>query len=107
MATFRFKLMGHPLAPRGRIYTINDNGVNRIVAAYKAVAPQVPSGPPNPETGIVPMRVMTDPEVVDWLFDGLMLGVLNNGDNYTRSDVAKIAHNAVVKDTFTTASDNT
>lgn len=108
MATFVFKLNGFaPISPRGRKYTMPDAAVARIITAYKAVSPQVPSGPADPVTGIIPSRVMTDAEVVDAMFDGLMTGVINNSHSYAKETVAQIARDAVVRDSAPPVADNT
>lgn len=45
--------------------TIPDGQMSRVQAACRAHFGQVPSGPPDPVTGVVPMRDMTNAEIVE------------------------------------------
>lgn len=104
MAAFRLKLTGLPAGPMGRIYTIPDNAMNRILAAGRASYGQVlvndgqPSGP---------KRDMTDVETAYRMFDGFVAGWLDNAFVNTKSVAAVAASSGIVRDSATPADDNT
>lgn len=103
MAAFRLKLTGlSTFGPMGRIYTINDNGMNRILNAGRASYGQVAVGSSAPDV----MRDMTNTETVYKMFDGFVNGWLNNAFVNTRDVVKATAASSVTLDSAAVQDDN-
>jgi hypothetical protein len=107
MAAFSFKRTGFGSGNRGRKGTINDTAMSAVLAAYKSAYGQIPSGPPDSQTGIVPMRDMTDDEVTDKLFDGLIQGLADQANADVKIKAAKTATDAITPIAPVLAGDNT
>ncbi len=58
--------------------TISGADALRLLAAYRTLYGQVPSGPADPVTHIVPMRDMTDQECFDKFAAGMLAGIVDN-----------------------------
>ncbi len=107
MATIVFKRAGYGVnGPIGRRMTLADAQLAKVLAPYKISYGQVPSGPADPVTGVVPMRDMTDDEVTIKIFDGLLQGLLDQGNAHARSIAGQPARDAVVNMVAASMSDN-
>ena len=60
-----------------RTYAVSTAHLLRLVAVMKARYGQVPSGPADPVTGIVPMRDRTNVEVVTAWLNGFIQGTID------------------------------
>ncbi len=100
MATITMQInTGQGTVTRNR--TVSGAHLVRMLTAYKGLLGQVPSGPADPETGIVPMRDMTDEECILAWADGLMAGTKANVLRWERDQAAVTASNAITEITLT------
>lgn len=93
MATMTFTVVAG--ATFTKTFTVTAAQAARLLAEYGKLYGQVPSGPPDPQTGIVPMRDRTTAEIADALFVGLMNGILANVRNSEQATASKTAVDAV------------
>jgi hypothetical protein len=105
MATLVGKLRGFPGSPYGRITTIPDAAVGRVLNAARARYGQVPVNPVVPDG---PKRDMTDEETFARMWGGFIEGWLNNAFTNTRDAAAKTATQSIARDNATgEVTDNT
>lgn len=128
MAQFKFKLTGFgALGPIGRSYQLNDNSVERVIAAYRdkfgPVVELIGAGLPvldefgnpvldefgNPvlTPGVLTPRQRTDTEVIVAIFNSLADELLGASYVYRRKTTAQVAADGVTPDTADPADDNT
>jgi hypothetical protein len=105
MAAFVFKRTGYPPGPRGRKGTISDAAMASILSAYRNVYGQVVKTPATAEAPAV-MRDMTDDEVTDKIFDGIIQGLAEQGNANAKITAAKAAEAGVSEINVVVAADN-
>ena len=88
MAAFRLKLTGLPGAPWGRVFTVPDAAMNRVIAAAKLRYGQVPTDPQKPD-GV--KRDMIDEEAVSAMFNDFVLSWLDRAFIHARDIAAATA----------------
>lgn len=81
--------------------TLSQADLDRFSAAYKLIYGQVPAGPADPVTGIVPMRDMTNTEVFNAWCAGIYQGTVNNIKSQEQTTAAQTASTAVQTITLT------
>jgi major membrane immunogen (membrane-anchored lipoprotein) len=101
MAAFVFKRTSFgATANRGRKATMNDASMTKVLNAYKANYGQIK----DEDSGV--MRDMTDDEVTDKIFDGILQGLVNAGDAQAKIVAAKTASDAVTPISAPIVADN-
>lgn len=81
----------------GRTKTISGPHLVRFLSAYRGLLGQIPAGPANPDTGVVPMRDMTDEETILTWADGLLAGSKANVLRYEQTVAAQAASSGVTE----------
>lgn len=108
MAAFVMKRLSFGASgPRGRRAALNDANMTKVLDAYRAAYGQVAAVLDAQGAVVTPARAYTDDEITDKIFDGLLQGLVDQGNAQARITASKTASDAVAAVSVTPTSDNT